>query len=98
MTEDTDECASPIALLADLVRLCKRDGLVRELADALHLTRQTVYLWEKTDESSLTFRTAKLRLLEVSRLAIPKLAPIAVFAAWAVACVEANEMDNRGVQ
>lgn len=95
MEQQDQESTLPVALLAELVRLCKQDGLVRVLADSLHLTRQTVYLWDKQDGECLTYRAAKLRLLEVSRLVEPKLSAIATFAAKALSEVEASERESK---
>lgn len=76
--------------LAQLIARCKRDHLVRELAERLELRRQTVYLWDSPD-CTLSNRTAKLRLLEISRLPGAVLAPIALFAREAVEAIEAQE-------
>lgn len=95
MEQQGQESTLPAALLAELVRLCKQDGLVRELAASLHLKRQTVYLWDKQDGECLTYRAAKLRLLEVSRIVEPKLLAIARFAAAALSEVEGNERQQK---
>ena len=80
--------------LAALVKLCKRDGCVRDLAQRLKLTRQAVYLWD-SEECTLSERAAKLRLLEVSRLSGEHFASIADFARQAVERVEAQEAVSR---
>lgn len=95
MEQQSQESTLPAALLAELVGLCKKDGLVRELAESLHLTRQTIYLWDKQDGECLTYRAAKLRLLEVSRIVEPKLSTIVRFAAAALSEVEANERQTK---
>lgn len=95
MTKDVMRFESPLQALAQLVALCKRDGLVRELAARLTLTRQTVYLWDSED-CKLSNRAAKLRLLEISRLAGADLATVATFAKQAVEAIEVQEEASRG--
>lgn len=96
MVQESEESTRPVVLLANLVGISKREGLVRELADALQLRRQTIYLWERTGEGGLSHRAAKLRLLEVSRLARPRLSAVVAMAAQAHAVVEAQEVSDRG--
>lgn len=90
MTKDMIQFENSLQALAQLVALCKRDQLVRELANRLDLRRQTVYLWDSPD-CNLSNRAAKLRLLEISRLPGAVLAPIALFAKEAVEALEAQE-------
>ena len=91
MAYPVNNSVKPAMLLAKLVRMCKCNRLVRELADALQLTPQTVYLWDKTDRSLLTYRAAKLRLFEISRVVTPSLAEIAHCAAKYLDHVEVAE-------
>lgn len=95
MTKDVMRFESPLQALAQLVALCKRDGLVRELAARLALTRQTVYLWD-SEGCKLSNRAAKRRLLEISRLSGAGMATVATFAKQAVGVIEAQEEANRG--
>lgn len=95
MTKHVMRFESPLHALAQLVALCKRNGLVRELAARLTLTRQTVYLWDRED-CKLSNRAAKLRLLEISRLPGAGLAVVAAFAKQAVEAIEAQEEASRG--
>lgn len=81
---------SSLQALAQLAALCKRAGLVRELAARLTLTRQSVYLWA-SEGCKLSNRTAKLRLLEISRLSGAGLAGVVAFAKQAVETIEAQE-------
>lgn len=95
MTKDVIRFESPLQALAQLVALCKRDGLVRELAARLMLTRQSVYLWD-SEGCKLSNRAAKLRLLEISRLSGTSLAAVATFAKRAVEAIEAQEAAGHG--
>jgi len=84
------ESTTALQALGALVKLCKHEGCVRDLAQRLKLTRQAVYLWD-SEECTLSERAAKLRLLEISRLSGERFASIAGLARQAVEHVEAQE-------
>ena len=84
------ESTTALQALGALVKLCKHEGCVRDLAQRLKLTRQAVYLWD-SEECTLSERAAKLRLLEISRLSDERFASIAALARRAVEHVEAQE-------
>ena len=95
MEQQGQESTLPAALLTELVRFCKQDGLVSEFAESLYLKRQTVYLWDKQESESLIHRAAKLGLLEVLRIVKPKLSAIAPFAAAAIPEIDVNGWQSK---
>ena len=84
-----------VQLLQQLVELCKRDLLVAVLAEVLDVTPQSVYAWTAPQAPGrgpvIKGRTAKQRLLEISRLKHEKLLAVAKFANEAVEQIESAD-------
>lgn len=89
MNESIEANKTPVQLLAELARLCKEKKLVQKLANRLGVERQTIYLWDRPD--CVAPRTAKLRLLEISRMTHSDVAPAITFAAEAVRLIDDRE-------
>lgn len=88
-----DQDDLPLALLREVVEMCKQQRLVRRVAEALDLKPQAMYAWTGPASGGaavLTSRAAAMRLLAISHQKQPMLQEVAARAAEGVALIESR--------